>query len=130
VGQRWGCLAQDRANRFVIAWAAAPTEEEAAPQVLATPRQRTAGQVGCAWVSDGNAVCAEPIKKVYRDPQKTGRPGRPPLVLRTDVALTQGVKQPQPTDACDGSEFDRIMSGNGTNFSLSLFLNTKGSDYR
>jgi hypothetical protein len=77
----------------VIAWAAASTEEEAAPPVVRTTRKRTCGQIGCAWVSDGNPVYAEQIKKVYRDPQHNGKPGRPPLLLRSDVALTQGVKQ-------------------------------------
>ena len=92
MGQRWGGLCQDRASRFVIAWAAAPTEEEAAPVVIQTTRQRTSGQVGCAFVSDGNAVYAQQIRHVYRDPKRTGKPGRPPLVLREDVRLTQGVK--------------------------------------
>jgi hypothetical protein len=93
VGPRWGCLAQDRDSRFVIAWAFAATEEAAAPSVIARTRQRTTAQVGSAWVSDGNAVYAEQIRKVYRDPKPTGKPGRPPRVLRADVALTQGVKQ-------------------------------------
>jgi hypothetical protein len=86
-------LSQDRNSRFVIAWTAASTEEEAAPTVILRTRQCTQGQIGCAWISDGNAVYAEQIKKVYRDPQPTGQPGRPPLRLRADVGLTQGVKQ-------------------------------------
>jgi hypothetical protein len=73
MGQRWGCLSQDRGSRFVIAWAAAPTEEAAAPPVIQATRQRTKGQIGCVWVSDGNLVYAEHIKKVYRDPKRTGR---------------------------------------------------------
>ena len=93
MGQRWGCLSQDRQSRFVIAWAAASTEEEAAPPVVRMTRKRTYAQIGCAWISDGNPVYAEQIKKVYRDPQPTGKPGRPPLLLRSDVGLTQGVKQ-------------------------------------
>ena len=93
MGARWGCLSQDRKRRFVIAWAAAPTEEEAAPVVVETTRKRTKGEVGVAFISDGNSVYAQQIKKVYRDPHPTGRRGRPPLVLRDDVRLTQGVKQ-------------------------------------
>jgi hypothetical protein len=93
VGQRWGCLSQDRKSRFVIAWAAAPSEEAAAPVVIARTRNRTHAQMGCAWVSDGNPVYAEQIKKLYRDPKPTGKPGRPSLVLRADVGLTQGIKQ-------------------------------------
>lgn len=67
--------------------------EEVAPQVIPRTRQRTRGQVGCAFVSDGNPLYAEQIKKVYRDFQRTGKPGRPPLVLREDVGLTREVKQ-------------------------------------
>jgi hypothetical protein len=93
VGERWGCLTQDRTSRFVIAWSAASTEEEAAPGVIQATRQRTKGQVGSAFVSDGNPIYAEQIRKVYRDPQRTGKPGRPPLLLRDDVRLTQNVKQ-------------------------------------
>ena len=86
-------MSLDRTSRFVIAWAGAPCEEEAAPSVIATTRARTRGQMGCAWVSAGNPVYKEHINKVYRDPKRTGKPGRPPLVLRSDVGLTQGVKQ-------------------------------------
>jgi hypothetical protein len=93
MGPRWGCLAQDRNTRFVIAWAAASCEEEAAPQVIASTRERTKAHLGCAWVSDGNPIYAQQIQKVYRDPRPTGKPGRAPLVLRQDVALTQGIKQ-------------------------------------
>ena len=93
MGPRWGCLSQDRPSRFVIAWEAAKSEEEAAPSVLQQTRQRTKGQVGSAFVSDGNAIYAQHIQKIYRDPVHTGKRGRPRLELRSDVALTQGVKQ-------------------------------------
>jgi len=86
-------VSQDRLSRFVLAFAGAPTEEEAAPQVIAATRKRTKGQIGCAFVSDGNSVYDKQIKKVYRDPHPTGKRGRPPLVLREDVRLTQGIKQ-------------------------------------
>jgi len=55
-------------------------------------RQRTA-QAGASWVSDGRRVYATAIRRVYWDPQRTGRRGRPPLVLREDVCLKQAVKR-------------------------------------
>lgn len=118
MGPRWGCLSQDRESRFVIAWTAAQTEEEAAPQVIPRTRQRTRGQVGCAFASDGNPLYAEQIKKVYRDFQRTGKPGRPPLVLREDVGLTQEVKQREggcmvglSVRAVSGEAVDRAVCG-------------------
>jgi len=86
-------LSQDRASRFVVAWAFGPTEDEVAPEVVRLTRQRTHAQVGVPWVSDGRKVYHKAIRRVYRDPQPTGKRGRPPLVLREDVSLTQAVKQ-------------------------------------
>ena len=34
VGPRWGCVAIDRETRFVVAWAFASSEEEAAKEVV------------------------------------------------------------------------------------------------
>ena len=86
-------MSQDRASRFVVAWAFGPTEDEVAPEVVRLTRQRTQAQAGVAWVSDGREAYRKAIRRVYRDPQPTGQRGRPPLVLREDVSLTQAVKQ-------------------------------------
>jgi hypothetical protein len=45
------------------------------------------------WLSDGRAVYAHQIGRVYRDPVRTGKRGRPPLRSTAGVALTQTVKQ-------------------------------------
>jgi len=45
------------------------------------------------WISDGRAVYRREIRRTYRDPQRTGRRGRPPLVPTPGVGLTQVVKQ-------------------------------------
>ncbi len=47
------------------------------------------------WVSDGRAVYAETIPLVDRDPERTGRRGRPPLRPAPGVGLVQAVKQRQ-----------------------------------
>jgi len=86
-------LSQDRASRFVVAWAFGATEDELAPEVVRLTRQRTRAQAGVPWVSDGRKVYRRVICQVYRDPQPTGKRGRPPLVLREDVRLTQAVKR-------------------------------------
>jgi hypothetical protein len=92
MGARWGCLSLDRPTRFVIAWASGPSEERAAPAVVATTRHRTAGERGVPWVSDGRRVYRRLLARVYRDPQRTGRRGRPPLTRTPGVRLTQAVK--------------------------------------
>lgn len=93
MGPRWGCISIDRPTRFVVAWAFAASEDEAAPEVVQQTRQRTRGQAGVPWISDGLAVYRQEVHRVYRDPQRTGRPGRPRLVLTPGVGLTQAVKQ-------------------------------------
>lgn len=76
----------------MVAWHCGASEEEAAPRVVEQTRARTAGQRGIQWISDGKKVYAREIRRVYRDPRYTGRPGRPRLVLRGDVGLVQAVK--------------------------------------
>jgi len=60
---------------------------------LGQERQRTHQQAGVPWISDGRAVYRREIRRTYRDPQRTGRHGRPPLVPTPGVGLTQVVKQ-------------------------------------
>ena len=67
VGPRWGCLSQDRASRFVVAWAFGPTEDELAPEVVRLTRQRTHAQAGASWVSDGRKAYEKAIRRAYRD---------------------------------------------------------------
>lgn len=86
-------MSLDRATRFVVAWAFAASEDEAAPAVVRQTRQRTQGQAGVPWLSDGRAIYRQEVSRVYRDPQRSGRPGRPRLVPTPGVGLTQAVKQ-------------------------------------
>ena len=86
-------MSQGRPTRFVVAWSFAPSEDEAAPEVVRQTRQRTHQQAGVSWISDGRAVYRREIHRTYRDPKRTGRRGRPPLVPTPGVGLTQVVKQ-------------------------------------
>lgn len=78
----------------MVAWAAGPRTAALAQTVVQTTRQRTAGQVGIAWISDGWAPYAETIADAYCDPVPVASSGRPWAVLhRTPgVRLTQAVK--------------------------------------
>lgn len=86
-------MSVDRPTRFAIAWAYGPSEDVAAPGVVTATRRRTHGQRGVPWVSDGRRVYRRLITQVYRDPQRSGRPGRPRLVRTPGVRLTQAVKR-------------------------------------
>lgn len=83
----------DRPTRFVAAWAFGPTEDALAPALVERTRRRTADRAGGQWVSDGRAVYRREIRRVYRDPKRTGKRGRPPLEPTPGVKLTQAVKQ-------------------------------------
>ena len=93
MGPRWGCLSIDPSTRFVVAWASGSLEEEAVPEVVRLTRRRTRGQAGITWVSDGRAVYRREVRRIYRDPRRTGKRGRPPLVPTPGVGLTQMVKK-------------------------------------
>lgn len=82
----------DRPTCCVVAWAFAAAEDEAAPQVVAQTCQQTAGQRGVPWVSDGWKVYRGEVRRVYRDPQRLGKVGRPRLVLTPGVGLTRAAK--------------------------------------
>jgi hypothetical protein len=76
----------------VVAWNAGASEEEAAPGVVLQTRERTAGRAGILWISDGSGSYEKWIGRVYRDPVRTGRPGRPRLERTRGVGLTQLIK--------------------------------------
>lgn len=87
----------DRPTRFVVAWASAASEDEAAPCVVAQTRQRTSGHRGVPWVSDGREVYRREVRRVYREPKRLGKGRRHSLVFTFDVGLTQAFKH-----LCDG----------------------------
>jgi len=93
VGPRWGCLSQDRATRFVVAWGFGSSEDEVAPKGVAQTRQRTSGGRGVIWIRDGRPVDRQAVRRADRDAQPTGKRGRPPLAPPPGVGLTQAVKR-------------------------------------
>jgi len=60
--------------------------------VVAQTRQRTHGQRGVTWVSDGRRVYRRAVGRLYREVCRTGKRGRPPLVPTPGVGLTQAVQ--------------------------------------
>jgi len=84
----------DRSSRFVAAWAAGPRTATLAERVVQTTRQRTAGQAGVAWISDGWDAYEPIITETYWDRVPREGNGRSWTVLRPvpGVRLTQVVK--------------------------------------
>jgi len=77
----------------VVAFSAKRSEAEAAAVVVPQTRDRTAGRRGILWISDGHRAYPRWIRKVYRDPVRSGARGRPRLVQTPGVGLTQVVKR-------------------------------------
>ncbi len=71
----------------------APRRTKQLPWRFSLTRQRTAGNGGVPWISDGRRVYRSEVVRVYRDPQRTGKRGRPPLIPTPGVGLTQAIKQ-------------------------------------
>lgn len=76
----------------MVAWCFAGSEEAAIPHVVRQTRERTRGRGAVVWISDGNRAYPTWVRRTYRDPMRTGRPGRPRLVRMADVGLTQVIK--------------------------------------
>lgn len=86
-------MSVDRPSRFVVAWASGPRDETLAQRVVRTTRQRTKGQAGIPYVSDGWTPYLETIKAIYRDREPSGiRPGWDILRPTEGIRLTQAVK--------------------------------------
>ena len=79
----------------MVAWSFRKSEEAAAPEVVGKTRRRTAGEAGVVWVSDGSASYEKWVGRIYRDPVRTGKVGRPRLARTPGVGLTQVIKTRQ-----------------------------------
>ncbi len=90
-GERWGCLVQDRASRFVVASATGPLSEELIEQAVTITVQRT-HQRELHWFSDGWHGYQTILRRAYRKLAPTGKRGRPPWVVPETVTLTKTVK--------------------------------------
>jgi len=76
----------------VVAFCAKRSEAEAVPVVVRLTRERTAGQRGIIWVSDGHHAYVKAVKRTYRHRVRTRAPGRPRYAPTPGVGLTQVVK--------------------------------------
>lgn len=90
-GERWGCLVQDRPSRFIAACATGRIGDELVARAVREVVTRTHAQA-LSWCSDGWRGYPGILTHAYRQPQRTGKPGRPALVVPDDVCLTHNIK--------------------------------------
>ncbi len=69
VGPRRGCLSQDRPTRFVVACCLGTSEDKMAAEGVRQTRQRTRGQRGVPWASDGRKAYRREVARTYRGPR-------------------------------------------------------------
>jgi hypothetical protein len=81
-----------RSSRFVVAFCVKSSEAAAVPVVVRQTRERTIGQRGILWISDGHHAYVKAIRRTYRHKVKTRAPGRPRYAPTPGVGLTQVVK--------------------------------------
>jgi hypothetical protein len=76
----------------VVAFCAKSSEAAAVPVVVRQTRERTAGQRGIIWISDGYHAYVKAVRRTYRHRVRTRAPGRPRYAPTPGVGLTQVVK--------------------------------------
>ena len=84
-------MIQDRQSRFIVAHTSGRRDQSLVDGAIAKVHARSCGQP-VAWCSDGWRAYPEAIRRAYRKPVRTGRPGRPPLRVPEGVSLTQTIK--------------------------------------
>jgi IS1 family transposase len=82
---------QDRQSRFVVAHASGRRDEALVTEAITKAHARWRGQP-VSWCSDGWQAYPKALRRAYRQPVRTGRRGRPPLVVPEGVSLTQTIK--------------------------------------
>lgn len=84
-------MIQDRQSRFIVAHGSGRRDQSLVDEAVAKVHARSGGQP-VAWCSDGWRAYPEAIRRAYRRPVRTGRPGRPPLLVPEGLSLTQSIK--------------------------------------
>jgi transposase-like protein len=93
-GTLWMATAMSVFSRLFVWGAIAPSRDTALISEV-VQHVRAAAQKGrpILWAIDGFAAWTKAIKQVFRDPQPTGKRGRPPLVVWAELHIVQVVKQ-------------------------------------
>lgn len=93
-GTLWMASAMTVFARLFVWGATAPTRDTALiTQVVQHVRAAARLRQAILWAVDGFAAWPKAILRVFRDPQRSGKRGRPALVVWTDLHIVQVVKQ-------------------------------------
>src|SRR5260221_2475751 len=90
-GASFGCLVQDRPSRFIAACVTGRIGDDLVERAVTLTVARTQGRA-LTWCSDGWRGYAAILRRAYRQPVRSGKLGRPPLVVPPEVRLTQTIK--------------------------------------
>jgi hypothetical protein len=89
----WGCFCQDRAGRFVVAWASGPPKETLAESVVTSTRCRNHGKIRHSLCQRQLGARRTTIETIYREREPSGiRPGWDILRPTDGIRLTQAIK--------------------------------------
>lgn len=93
-GTVWMALAMSVFSRLWL-WGAVAEHRDTGLITQVVRQVRAAAKLGAPilWAVDGFAAWTSAILDVFRDPQPTGKRGRPPLVVWADLHIVQVVKQ-------------------------------------
>ncbi len=93
-GTVWMATAMSVFSRLFL-WGAVAPQRDTALITQVVQQVRAAAQVGrpILWAVDGFAAWTTAILQVFRDPVRTGKRGRPPLVVWPEVHIVQVIKR-------------------------------------
>jgi transposase-like protein len=93
-GTVWMATAMSVFSRLFL-WGAVAPQRDTRLSTQVVQRVRAAAQGGrpILWAVDGFAAWTTAIRQVFRDPLRTGKPGRPRLVVWTDLHIVQVIKR-------------------------------------
>lgn len=93
-GKVWMATAMTVFSRLFV-WGAIAPKRDAVLITQVVQQVRAAARLGhpILWAVDGFAAWPKAILTVFRDPQRSGKRGRPPLVVWADLHIVQVVKQ-------------------------------------
>jgi IS1 family transposase len=89
-------VSEDRASRFVVAWASGPRDETLAEEIVTATRERTGASAAITYITDGWEAYETAVKRAYweRDVWE-GNPNWAILTPTDRVRLTQAIKHRQ-----------------------------------
>lgn len=84
-------MIQDRQSRFIVSHGSGRRDQSLVDAAVAKVHARSGGQP-LDWCSDGWGAYRDALQRAYRRAVRTGKVGRPPLIVPEGLSLTQTIK--------------------------------------